>query len=107
MENASTGQRDGKTPAFAFALAGKRDMIEMLEGLDLAGPAAFERDCLSFMLDGWPSYPGAATSEECFTLEDVKAQIIDLIASSPQDEDLRRVVDQVSRTIAQTAATSQ
>jgi hypothetical protein len=107
MENASARQRDGKVPAFAFAQTGRADMVAMLEGLDLEGPAAFERDCLSFMLDGWPSYPDAGTSEECFTIGDVIAQIEDLKAAAKDDDGTQEVLIEVARIVKASAATAQ
>jgi hypothetical protein len=59
------------------------------------------------MLDGWPAYPDAGTPDECFTLEDVKAQVDDLRAATREDDDVQSVLDDVSRMIAATAATSQ
>lgn len=82
-------------------------MVAMLEGLDLNGPAAFERDCLSFMLDGWPSYPDAGTSEECFTIDDVIAQVEDLKAATKGDDEAHDVLVRVTRMIDASGATTQ
>jgi hypothetical protein len=107
MENASTGQRDGKVPVFLFAETGRKGMIAALDGLDLIGPAAFERDCLSFMLDGWPAYPDAGRPDECFTLSDVIAQIDDLRIASQGDREVAHVLEAVSSTILSSAPTAQ
>lgn len=107
MENASTGQRDGKVPVLLFAETGRKGMVAALDALDLTGPAAFERDCLSFMLDGWPAYPDAGTPDECFTLSDVIAQIDDLRIASQGDPEVAHVLEAISGTIHSSAPTSQ
>ena len=82
-------------------------MVETLERLDLSGPAAFERDCLSFMLDGWPSYPEAGASDECFTIADVNGQVDDLRAAAEGDQETLAVLDGIRRLLDATAPTLQ
>jgi hypothetical protein len=88
MENAAPGQRDGEK-GIANREILKASAVRELDGLPMVGQAAFERDCLSFMVDEWPRRMSA---------EDLFAQADDLIevADAAHLPAIRRVVGRIA-----------
>lgn len=107
MENAAPRQRDGKTAAFAFADADRKNLTEALEGLELKGRAAFERDCLCFMMEGWPVYPDATLPSDCFSLTDLVAQVDDVRETVGNDAEANDVLDAIVMLLSTSVATTQ
>lgn len=87
-------QRAGKTTQFGRTPE-LEDMKEALETPGLQGRLAHERDCLAFMITGWPSYEGSR-AEECFTTSDLLLQIQDVRRADVHGE-LGMVVDAIER----------
>ncbi len=68
---------EGVSPEFCRPMA---DLIASLDATTLTGEAALERDCLSFMLEGWPTYETEQAAEFCFQSSDILLQIGDVRA---------------------------
>lgn len=82
------------------------ELVRMLDEPELEGRAANERDCLSFMLAGWPGHETATSSDECFTEHDMLAQIDDL-RTCPGAETLELVLNMVEGHVRMSAPSIQ
>lgn len=81
MEYAATRRQDDTVGAPEGGEADRAAAVAMLDGLELRGPAAFERDCLSFMMEGWPP-SGTLRSDGPFTRKDLDAQFEDFLGAA-------------------------
>jgi hypothetical protein len=81
------------------------DLTAALETPGLQGGLAHERDCLAFMMTGWPSYEGTK-AEECFSRSDLLLQIEDVRRADVHGE-LEMVVDAIEHHAMLTGPTVQ
>jgi len=77
-------ERAGLIPAKAGEAVRRIDLAIALDGTQVVGRLAHERDCLAFMLSSWPWPEGEWRRDETFRAEDMIQQIADVRSADPE-----------------------
>ncbi len=105
MRHYTVSTRDGVSASNFAQPSSILDLNIELDHIDLDGEIAHERDCLSFMLAGWPEYKNGNV-KEYFTKQDVCNQIQTMRKIS-ENEDLNQILDHVEQYVIKNGATFQ